>query len=197
MELENKSLLSENMQTQYDVLKNQVNPHFLFNTLNTLNSLIKIDANKAQEYVQELSTVFRYTLQTAETVTLAEEMRFTHSFCNLMLMRYGENLQFEERIDPVYNDYLVLPMSIQPLIENAIKHNVISNRYPLLIYISTEKENDTLTVSNLIQEKREQSEGEGIGLSNLTERYRLKWQKTITINNMNNMFTVTIPLIEP
>ncbi|MCD7972142.1 MAG: histidine kinase [Candidatus Azobacteroides sp.] len=194
MELENQTLLSENMRTRYEVLKNQVDPHFLFNTLNTLATLVKMDQNKAVDYIHELSNVFRYTLQNTETVTLTEELKFTGSFFNLMKMRYGDNLKLEEKIDNRYMDSLVIPLSIQTLIENAIKHNVVSNKTPLTIYVTTHEDN-TLSVSNFVQAKREKEPGEGIGLTNLAERYKLKWGKKITIYNSDNMFTVNIPLI--
>ena len=193
--LENKTLLAENMRTRFAVLKNQVDPHFLFNSLNTLNALIKIDADKAQEYVRQLSYVFRYTLQNKEVITLSEELKFAHAYCNLMQIRYGESLQVIQRMDEKYADYLVVPLSIQILIENAIKHNVVSNKQPLVITIAT-TDNETVNISNTIQLKKEAEPSEGIGLTNLSERYRLMWHKDITIKNDGNIFEVETPLIE-
>ena len=97
--LENKTLLAENMRSRYAVLKNQVDPHFLFNSLNTLNALIKMDAEKAQEYVQQLSFVFRYTLQNKETITVSEELKFAQAYYHLMQIRYGECLQIVQQIN--------------------------------------------------------------------------------------------------
>ena len=192
--LENEALQAENMKSRFMALKNQVDPHFLFNSLNTLNSLIKTDADKAQEYVQQLSFVFRYTLQNKEVITLEEELKFTQAYCHLMKIRYGENLQFTHHINEGYHAYYVIPLSLQTLVENAIKHNVVSNRLPLPITFFTST-NETITVSNPIQPKKELETGESIGLSNLSERYRLMWNKEITVRNSDGLFEVEIPLI--
>lgn len=192
--LENETLLAENMRTRFTALKNQVDPHFLFNSLNTLNSLIKMDADKAQEYVLQLSYVFRYTLQNKDVITLEEEMKFTHAYCHLMQIRYGESLNFIVEIEEQYYPCFVIPLSIQILVENAIKHNVISNKQPLMVTISTDP-NGMLCVSNLIQPKKEVEAGGGIGLINLAERYRLMWKKEIEIDTSGKVFEVKIPLI--
>ena len=193
--LENKTLLAENMRTRFAALKNQVDPHFLFNSLNTLNALIKIDADKAQEYVRQLSYVFRYTLQNNEVITLREELKFAHAYSNLMQIRYGESLQVIQQIDEQYADYLVVPLCLQVLIENAIKHNVVSNKQPFVITIAT-SDNTTVNISNAIQLKKEAEPSEGIGLTNLSERYRLMWHKDIRVKNDGNTFEVEVPLIE-
>lgn len=192
--LENETLLTENMKTRYVALKNQVDPHFLFNSLNTLNSLIKIDVDKAQEYVQQLSSVFRYTLQNKEIITLNEELKFTHAYCHLMQIRYGDNLKFIYDIEERYYSYSIIPLSLQILVENAIKHNVVSNRQPLTITLST-SEGDTIKISNPVQMKKEDEKGEGIGLSNLAERYRLMWKKDIIIKENDGIFEVELPLL--
>lgn len=196
MALENETLILENVKTRYLALKNQVDPHFLFNSLNTLNSIIKTDPDKAQEYVQQLALVFRYTLQNKEVISLSEELRFTHAYCSLMQIRYGESLSFGFDIDDIYKGYSIVPLSIQTLVENAIKHNVITNKQPLHITIST-SDDDTLSVSNPIQLKKEAEPGEGIGLANLAERYRLMWQREIEVKAGNDVFEVIIPLIKP
>ena len=193
MALENEILQAENMKTRFLALKNQVDPHFLFNSLNTLNSLIKIDTDKAQEYVQQLSYVFRYTLQNKDVISLEEELKFTKAYCTLMQIRYGESLQFVLKINSQYNSYSIIPLSLQTLVENAIKHNVVSNKQPLIITIST-TENKMISVSNPIQPKKEPETGEGIGLVNLAERYRLIWEKEIIVNQSDNVFAVIIPL---
>ncbi len=195
MALENEILLAENMKTRFIALKNQVDPHFLFNSLNTLNSLIKIDTDKAQEYVQQLSYVFRYTLQNKDVISLEEELKFTQSYATLMQIRYGESLKFELKIDPKYHSCSIIPLSLQTLVENAIKHNIVSNKQPLTIIIHT-TENAMIAVANSIQPKKEAESGEGIGLANLAERYRLMWKKEIIINQSDNNFEVIIPLLE-
>ncbi|KAA6334597.1 Sensor histidine kinase YpdA [termite gut metagenome] len=192
--LENEMLHAEYMKTRFMALKNQVDPHFLFNSLNTLSSLIKMDAGKAQEYVQQLAYVFRYTLQNKEVITLEGELKFTLAYCHLMKIRYGESLQFVQHIDEKYYNYSMVPLSLQTLVENAIKHNVVSNKQPIFITFST-SEKETIKVANPIQPKKNTASGESIGLSNLSERYRLLWNKEITIRNTEGVFEVEIPLI--
>jgi LytS/YehU family sensor histidine kinase len=191
--LENEALHTEYMRSRYEALKNQVDPHFLFNSLNTLNSLIKVDADKAQEYVQQLSFVFRYTLQNAEVITLSEELKFTKAYCHLMKIRYGNNLNFEYNVDEKLYDYLIIPLSLQTLVENAIKHNVVSTKQPLTVKIDGVE--DSITVSNPIQLKKEAESGEKIGLVNLAERYKLMWKKEITAIKTEKSFEVTVPLM--
>lgn len=192
--IENETLRAENIRTRYEALKSQMDPHFLFNSLNTLKSLIDVDIDKADDFVQQLSGVLRYTLKNEEVSALSEELDCVRSYCKMMKMRYGDNLLFEHHIDHMkYDHSLVLPLSIQGLIENAIKHNVISSKQPLVIRIITD-ENDHLIVSNKIQMKIGKEEGTGIGLSNLMERYRIKWNEKVEIFNDGTFFTVTLPL---
>lgn len=194
--VENESLRAENITTHYEALKSQMDPHFMFNSLNTLQSLIDVDAEKAHNYVQELSQVLRSTLQNKEIVTLQQELQGVQAYCNLLQIRYGENLHFHFQIDPKFNEYEVLPLSLQGLVENAIKHNVISGKQPLEVSIMT-TEDGFLRVSNPIQPKIMEEPGNGIGLANLAERYRLKWDKNVEIVNDGQVFMVTLPLVEP
>ena len=193
--IENRTLIAENMRTRYEALKNQVDPHFLFNSLNTLNTLIKLDADKAQQYVQQLSFVFRYTLQNKEIISLEEELKYTQAYGHLMQIRYGDCLRFEYQIDSRFNAYSIIPLSLQTLVENAIKHNVVSARQPLTIRLVT-GDNGTICVSNPIQLKKELESGEGVGLVNLSERYRLMWQKGIVITQNDGIFRVEIVLLK-
>jgi sensor histidine kinase YesM len=192
--IEHEALQAKYMRARFMVLKKQLDPHFLFNSLNTLNSLIKVDADKAQEYIQQLSFVFRYTLQNKEIITLEEELKFTLAYCHLMQIRYGSSLLFATRVDEAYFPRFIVPLSLQTLTENAIKHNVASNKQPLTVNIST-TDAGTIMVANRIQPKIDTETGEGIGLSNLSERYRLLWDKEIVIRNTGEMFEVEIPLI--
>lgn len=192
--IENESLIAENLMTRYDVLKNQMNPHFLFNSLNTLQSLIDIDKEKAKDYVQELSKVLRYSLQNQEVVSLEEELRLANSFCKLMEIRYGENLKINFEINDAMLSDEIIPLSLQVLIENAIKHNVISDKQPLVINISSDLDSRKLIICNKIQPKIDKSSSNGIGLANLSERYRLKWNTDIEILNNNVDFCVAIKL---
>ena len=192
--LENQRLISENMRIRYEVLKNQVDPHFLFNSLNTLDGLISIDTDRAHDYVQNLSSVFRYAIGNKEIMHLDEELNFTESYANLMRIRYGDNLQVIYNIDDKYKSFHIMPISLQLLVENAIKHNVISNKQPLTIHIES-TDNESIKVWNMIQKKNQKEEGEGIGLANLTERYNLLFQREISINS-TDIFSVEIPLIK-
>ncbi len=195
IQTENQQLQEENLIHKYEALKNQLNPHMLFNSLNTLQSLIPDAPVKAQDYVQELSRVLRYTLQENQNknVTLREEMEFVRSFIFLLKMRYEDNLIFDVEIDAACEDRVIPPMSVQMLIENAVKHNEISNRKPLTVTVTTQ--DGELSVSNLIQPRRTPYIGMGIGLSNLSKRYQLLFRKEISVRKDKDMFTVTIPLI--
>lgn len=194
--VENEALRAENMRSRYETLKNQLDPHFLFNSMNTLQSLITVDSDRAEEYVQQLCTVLRYTLQRKEVVTLAEELVCTADYCRMLKIRYGDNLIFDHHINHErYDDYLVPPLAIQGLVENAIKHNVISTKQPLTVHISTD-DDEHLAVSNKIQPKVMEEESSGIGLANLCERYRLQWDKKVEIFDDGNNFIVTLPLVK-
>ena len=192
--VENETLRAENLNSRYEALKNHLDPHFLFNSLNTLRSLIEDDADKAEDFIQQLSRVLRYTLKNEEVVTLAEELECVRSYCQMMKMRYGDNLMFDHSINhEKYDNYHVLPLSIQGLIENAIKHNVISSKQHLTVYIRTDDDNH-LIISNNIQPKIGKEEGTGIGLANLAERYRIKWNENVEIMDDGLNFSVTLPL---
>ena len=194
--IENEQLQAENIRNQYEVLKNQLNPHMLFNSLNTLRSLVRENQDKAQDYIQELSRVLRYTLQSNESqsVSLREEMEFASAYIFLLKMRFENNLQFDIQIAKSFEDYRLPPMAVQVLIENAVKHNEISDRKPLTIHIVTNNEG-YLSVSNDIQPKRTAASGTGIGLVNLAKRYRLLFKQDIQITE-DKEFSVCIPLID-
>lgn len=192
--VENQQLRAENILNQYEALKNQLNPHMLFNSLNTLRSLVREDTDKAQEYIQELSRVLRYTLEGNESksVLLKEEIDFVSAYIFLLKMRFEENLTFDIRIDAPRENFRLPPMAVQMLIENAVKHNEISDRHPLHVRIYTEA--DELIVSNPVQPKLTAVCGTGIGLANLAKRYHLLYKREIQIRE-NECFTVRIPLI--
>lgn len=194
--VENEQLHAENILNQYEALKNQLNPHMLFNSLNTLQSLIRETPGKATDYLQELSKVLRYTLQGNEykTVTLKEEMNFVEAYIFLLKTRYEDNLLFDIRIREQAEQRRIPPMSIQMLVENAVKHNEISNRKPLSILIATENDN-SICISNKIQAKLTQGNSTGIGLANLNKRYLLLFKQEIRISKEKENFHVRIPLI--
>lgn len=184
----------ENLQNRYTALKNQTDPHFLFNCLNTLYGLIGRDDKRAQEYVQELAAVFRHTMRDKVVVRLSDELAFVRSYLYLMCIRYFDGLKVEWYIDDKYLDYYLIPSGLQILVENAIKHNIASAKMPLTIYIRTN--DDCIVVENRIQLREESISGSsGIGLDNLMEQYRLVFGKDIEIASRDNMFTVSLPLI--
>ncbi|WP_455994274.1 sensor histidine kinase [Porphyromonas endodontalis] len=185
----------ENLQNRYTALKNQTDPHFLFNCLNTLNGLIGRDDRRAQEYVQELAMVFRHTMRDKVVVRLSEELEFVKSYLYLMCIRYFDGLMVVWHIDDKYLDYYVIPSGLQILVENAIKHNIASAKIPLTISISTKE--DKIVVENKLQ-LREQSTSSstGVGLDNLMEQYRLVFGKDIDIVSKDGQFSVSLPLIK-
>ena len=197
-ELEIEKLRSESLQNQFESLKNKMSPHFLFNTLSAVNTLIRKSPAIAEQYVNHLSQVLRYSLQSNEkkTVTLYDEMEFTKSYLFLIEMRYGENLTIKTEIDERFMNMELPPLTIQTLLENAVKHNEISIKKPLSIFIHT-SENTELVVRNRIQTKLTADEGTGFGLSNLSKQFQLLGEKDIQIIQEENEFIVKIPLITP
>lgn len=195
IQIENQQLRAENIENRYEALKSQLNPHMLFNSLNTLSALIRESPDKAQQYLHELSSVLRYTLQdnSTHTVLLSEEMDFVYSYIYLLKMRYEDNLQFDISISTEALRKKVPPMSVQMLVENAVKHNEISNRKPLRISIVSDA--DTLSVSNPVQPRISGVNGLKIGLDNLSRRFSLLFHKDIEIKSGQNVFSVTIPLV--
>lgn len=184
----------ENLQNRYTALKNQTDPHFLFNCLNTLNGLIGRDDERARAYVQELATVFRHTMRDKVVVRLSEELEFVHSYLYLMCIRYFDGLRVEWDVDEQYLDYYVIPSGLQILVENAIKHNIASAKVPLTIHIRTI--DNQIVVDNQIQLREDSKSGStGVGLDNLMEQYRLLFGKDIDIVSKGGHFTVSLPLI--
>ena len=186
----------ENLQNRYTALKNQTDPHFLFNCLNTLNGLIGRDDRRAQEYVQELAMVFRHTMRDKVVVRLSEELEFVKSYLYLMCIRYFDGLRVVWHIDDKYLDYYVIPSGLQILVENAIKHNIASAKIPLTISISTKE--DKIVVENKLQLREQSTSGSstGVGLDNLMEQYRLVFGKDIDIVSKDGQFSVSLPLIK-
>jgi hypothetical protein len=196
--LENEKLMRENLQSQYQSLKNQVSPHFLFNSLTALKELIDDDPANARLYVSHLSQILRYTLQSNEnqTVSLSDEIESVRSYIFLIKMRFGTNLTIEFNVSDSYKNHRLPPLVIQTLIENSVKHNEISKRYPLNVLILTSV-NESLVVSNTIRKKLSLEPGTGIGLANLTKQYELLCGKEIHISKSDNEFRVEVPLLKP
>lgn len=197
IKLEYEELKREALQRQYESLKNQLSPHFLFNSLTALKVLIQDAPDKAQNYVNSLSKALRYTLQSndKQLVTLQEEMEFMHSYIYLIRMRYDANLIVNYEIDEKLLSYMLPPLTVQTLVENAIKHNEISKRKPLSIDIVTTG-NESLIVRNNTQKKYTEESGTGLGLANLSKQFEILIGTDIIITKTDEFFTVEIPLIK-
>ncbi|MEO9871310.1 sensor histidine kinase [Ekhidna sp.] len=188
-----EKLKTEQVSTQYESLKNQVNPHFLFNSFNALSSLVYEDQDKAVEFIRKLSNVYRYVLECKdeEVVELSKEMDFAKNFIFLQKIRFGDNLSFD--INTSNPSAYVPPLAIQILIENAVKHNVVSEQYPLNVKLDIDDEYCTIT-NNLKEKKTKDSTG--IGLDNLISRYRYLTDKEVKVEKTENTFVVKLPLLK-
>lgn len=188
-----QKMKTDQVSSQYRNLKSQVNPHFLFNSLNALSSLVYDDQDKAVEFIRKLSEVYRYVLDQSENevVALEEELMFVRSYIFLQQIRFGQNLIYEENIPEVLDKY-VLPVSVQMLIENAIKHNIVDHEHQL--YIKLDIDNDYLTISNNLHPKKVASTG--IGLDNLKTRYAHLIDRDMRVIQSDNKFIVEMPLLE-
>ncbi len=189
------ALEKENLSTQYQVLKDQVNPHFLFNSLNTLSSLIRNNPEDAVRFVEEFADLYRYVLDVNNqfVVELKKELNFIETYIYLQKIRYGENLRVNVTIAADYLEDLVIPFSLQILIENAIKHNEISEKYPLEIAVYSE--NNFIVVSNRMK-IIECTHSKGIGLKNLKERYTGVTDVVPEFYIDNGIYIAKIPVIK-
>ncbi len=193
---EKENLKRENLKAQLDALKTQVNPHFLFNNLNTLSSLIPENPDHAVQFVQQLSKVYRYILEVKDekTIPLSEELDVVKAYSFLLKTRFENNLHIDINIPPEKLNKKIVPLSLQLLIENAVKHNIVSSNKPLRINISTN--NGSIEVDNNLQIKNQIMESTGFGLENIRNRYKLLSLKLVKVTATKNSFTVSIPLIE-
>ncbi len=189
------ALQREKIESQLETLKSQINPHFLFNSFNTLIATIEENPKTAVEYVEKMSDFYRSILQVREknVITMAEEAQLLDNFIFLQKKRYGDNLIFETDIRSK-NDFIV-PLSLQLLAENAIKHNVVSKAYPLSISV-TEADNGYWIVKNTLRTKAENEPGTGFGLHSLVTRYALLTDKKVVIEKTENEFIVKIPILK-
>jgi len=187
---------AESLQAQLQNLKDQLNPHFLFNNLSVLSSLVYKDQDKAVDFINQLSKVYRYLLDTGnkELVSLADELNVLKSYTYLLQIRFDKNLVFVMEIPPG-NDGLMIPaMAVQMLVENAIKHNEISSDYPLTISIKIR--DGYLVVKNNLQLRSNEEPSTGKGLKNIKHRYSYFTDQEVKISDLNNEFSVSIPLLK-
>ena len=199
IEVENERLKNENLTWQYNTLVNQVNPHFLFNSLNSLSMLVREGKkDDALVYIDQMSDTYRYIIQdgTAEMTTVENELRFLEAYKYLLEIRYAGKLHVEVEVDKSLYAYTLPPLSIQPLIENAVKHNTISSSHPMTISISAD-EDGYIIVANTITPKLEAEESTGIGLRNLSHRCTLLTERDIVVENNGSTFVVKLPITKP
>lgn len=198
-----KSSLNENekykqlgLQTEFDMLKSQVNPHFLFNCFNTLSALITEDKEKAEVFLDELSQVYRYLLRNNEDgmSLLKNEVKFIRSYFELLKTRHGEAVQLQVDIDRRYDEYLLPSLSLQLLVENAVKHNSLSKAFPLHIEIFTTAGNK-LVVNNNIRPRLKKAPSGEVGLKNIKMKYELINQPGFLVMNDGKQFTAVLPLL--
>ncbi|WCM42865.1 histidine kinase [Flavobacterium sp. CBA20B-1] len=179
----------------FETLKNQLDPHFLFNSLNVLSSLIEENPLKAQEFTVALSKIYRYVLDQKDKnlISVEEELNFAKLYISLLKMRFENGISVNFLIDESVFDYKIVPLSLQLLLENAIKHNSISDKKPLLIKIYQEE--NYLVVQNSLQKKQTFEKSSGIGLSNIIYRYELVSNTNVEIMQTNDLYKVKLPLI--
>lgn len=186
-----------NTEQEFENLKSQVNPHFLFNCFNTLSGLITEDKQMADKFLNELSKVYRYVLNTNQTdfATLEQETRFINSYMALLKTRYGQGLEVNIRIDEACYNYSIPTMSLQLLVENAVKHNVVSKKEPLSIEIFTTGDKH-LIIRNNLQLKQRKEISTGIGLKNIKSKYLLLKEPGFEWKVVDGNFVVTLPLLK-
>jgi two-component system LytT family sensor kinase len=194
--LEVENLKSVQVQNKLDVLKNRLNPHFLFNSLNSLTSLVENDSAGGLDFVQKMADVYRYILQSNESElnSVAAEKAFIEKYFYLLKVRYPDSLFYDISLSETYNDHRLIQLSLQMLIDNAIKHNVISGARPLCISIFIDKEQN-LIVSNNLQRKQQLLKTGNFGLSELQKQYENFGMFTMKKNQTDQFFSVSLPLI--
>ncbi|WP_064967765.1 2TM domain-containing protein [Tenacibaculum ovolyticum] len=180
---------------KFETLKNQIDPHFLFNSLNVLTSLIGENPNQAERFTTKLSKIYRYVLEqrNKELVPLEEELKFARAYMELLQMRFEDAVQFNIPLEVSNSELKIVPLSLQLLLENAVKHNVVSSLKPLEINIF-EKEG-FLKIKNNINPKETLGKSTKVGLRNIADRYGLITNKSVEITNNNKIFTVSLPLL--
>ena len=193
---ETEQLKEENLRSQLQSLKNQINPHFLFNSINSLSSLISEDPEKAELFLDEMSKVYRYLLRNNEDnlIPLQTEIQFINSYFHLLKTRYGDGISLMVNVPPDCKDLMIPPLTLQILVENAVKHNMILKEQPLKIEIACANHHQ-LMVKNNLQKKELKVQSSKVGLENIAAKYQLLNQPDIMINDKGDEFIVTVPLI--
>lgn len=193
--LKQQVLLKENISSQLEGLKNQINPHFLFNSLNTLASIIPEDPERGVRFVTTLSKVYRYILDIKDQklISLRKELEYLRSYTYLLKERFGENIYINIDVDEADYNKLIIPLSLQITFENAIKHNIITSSKPL--HIDVYLENGNLVVRNNLQKKSTVGSSTKLGLQNIKNRYKFFTDQEVGVISSLQHFIVTLPLL--
>lgn len=193
--LKEQKVIAGTASAKFETLKNQIDPHFLFNSLNVLSSLIEENPEQAQRFTTSLSKIYRYVLEQKdkELVSVEEELSFAKTYMNLLKMRFENSITFELPSDFNNNEAKVVPLSLQLLLENTIKHNIVSEKKPLHIRIYIE--NNYLVVENNLQKKEVLQDRRGVGLQNIVNRYGLISERKVLIEQNESFFKVMIPVL--
>lgn len=193
--LKEQKVIAGTASAKFETLKNQIDPHFLFNSLNVLSSLIEENPDQAQKFTTSLSKIYRYVLEQKdkELISVEEELSFAKTYMNLLKMRFENSITFDLPSDFNNNEAKVVPLSLQLLLENTIKHNVVSEKKPLHIKIYVE--NNYLIVQNNLQKKEVLQDRRGVGLQNIVNRYGLISERKVLIEQNESFFRVMIPIL--
>ncbi|WP_248722336.1 histidine kinase [Seonamhaeicola sp. ML3] len=193
--IKEQKVIAGTASAKFDALKNQLDPHFLFNSLNVLTSLIDENPDKAQDFTTSLSKVYRYVLEqkNKELVSVDEELQFAKTYMSLLKMRFEDSIVFNMPEKAINPESKVVPLSLQLLLENAVKHNMVTSSKPLHIKIL--EEDGYLIVQNNLQPKQIVKKSSGVGLSNIMQRYDLLTTRKIDINKESTKFSVAIPIL--
>ena len=190
-----QKIIAGTASAKFETLKSQIDPHFLFNSLNVLSSLIEENPENAQKFTTSLSKIYRYVLEQKdkELISIEEELSFAKTYMNLLKMRFENSLFYELPDTPINPEAKVVPLSLQLLLENTVKHNVVSEQKPLHIRIFIE--GDYLTIQNDLQKKEVLQDREGVGLQNIISRYGIITRRKVLIQSDEKTFTVKIPIL--
>ncbi|MFH1120538.1 MAG: histidine kinase [Bacteroidota bacterium] len=193
--LNEAELKSEMMTYKYNSLRNQLNPHFLFNSFNVLSELVYDDQAQAVKFIREMSDLFRYVLDSRdkELVSIPEEVEFMNSYTYLLKTRFGDKFHLKNELNPA-SDSFIVPMTLQLLVENAVKHNEVSEKFPLIVMIR--QNGDYIEVENVRKPKQVGEESKNTGLRNISQQYGFFTDREIEVKSSETSFLVRIPLIQ-
>jgi LytS/YehU family sensor histidine kinase len=195
-QLKNSELQRAKAEAELTALKNQVDPHFMFNSLNTLTHLINTDSKKALQFTENLAEVYRYILMQKDRtlVLLEDELDFTRKYTDLLHLRFGQALIIKQNFNGTASkNFLIPPTSVFVAFENAVKHNEISEKEPMIV--SLDIDGNQLSISNTVREKKKRTDSPGIGLKNLDERFKITIGKPIETGLEGTNFKVLLPMV--